>query len=285
MRIAHLTDPHLSSLAHVRMRDLRGKRWLGYQSWRRKRRHRYRREVLDELVRALHTDAPDLVLVTGDLVHIGLRDEFRQAREWLEGVGSPTQVRLVPGNHDCYHPQSWSAAKELYGDYLPAADRDCFPGVELHGPAAVVLASSAHPAPWWGAIGTLGATQRRRVGEALANHQHRLRVMALHHPPLPASCSWRKALTDARQLSPVLQQGKPHITLHGHLHHNRMQRTAYGRTYCTASAASASEAAPASYRLFDIVEDPASWAVTMRLKTLYRGALTDAHTDRFELPR
>ena len=264
------------------MRDLRGKRWLGYQSWRRKRRHRYLREVLDELVLGVQADNPDVVLITGDLVHIGLEQEFREARAWLESVGPPQQVRLVPGNHDCYHPESWELAKRAYGEYLPGNQGAQFPAVETHGPVTLVLASSAHPAPWWGAIGTLGAPQRQRISDALAAHQSNARVLALHHPPLPNTCSWRKALTDAAQLGPVLQQGKPHITLHGHLHHNREHRTEYGRIYCTASAANSGESAPAAYRLFDIRQTDTAWQVTMQLKELRAGVLSCTERDEYE---
>ena len=44
---AQLSDPHLTSLEQVRWRQLLNKRLFGYLSWRRKRRHEHRSEVLD----------------------------------------------------------------------------------------------------------------------------------------------------------------------------------------------------------------------------------------------
>ena len=64
---AQLSDPHLSSLEHVRARDLLNKRALGYLSWRRKRRFEHRPEVLAALQRDLSGIELDQLLVTGDL--------------------------------------------------------------------------------------------------------------------------------------------------------------------------------------------------------------------------
>ena len=84
-RFAQLSDPHLSSLDAVRPRDLLGKRALGYLSWRHKRRFEHRREVLDALERDLAGTQFDQMLVTGDLTHIGLPEEFKQYFEAKDG--------------------------------------------------------------------------------------------------------------------------------------------------------------------------------------------------------
>ena len=85
---AQLSDPHLSSLKGVRGRDLFSKRGLGYLSWRRKRRFEHRTEVLEALQRDLELSELDQLLVTGDLTHIGLPQEFEQARQWLQELGN-----------------------------------------------------------------------------------------------------------------------------------------------------------------------------------------------------
>ena len=292
MRVAHLTDPHLSSLEGVAFSELRGKRLLGYQSWYRKRRHQYQRHALDRLVAAVHADAPDLIVVTGDLVHIGLESEFLQARAWLEALGPTSQVRMVPGNHDCYQPDSWAAACRAYAGYLAhspditpsGSDRLAgFPAVHHHGEVALIAATSAHPAPWWAAVGTLGAEQRRGIAESLAATAGAFRIFALHHPPLPDTCSWRKALTDAKALEEILRQGNPHVVLHGHLHRNTALATPYGRIYCTASAASVRGSTPASYRLFDISRTSARWNVSMTLKCLGADGVAPAKSETFTM--
>ena len=46
--------------------------------------------------------------MTGDLVNISLPGEYAPALAWLESLGSPHDVTLVPGNHDAY---VWAAAR------------------------------------------------------------------------------------------------------------------------------------------------------------------------------
>ena len=290
MRIIHLTDPHLSSLADVALSSLRGKRLLGYQSWYRNRRHHYQRHALDRIVAGVHADAADVIIVPGDLVHIGLATEFAQARDWLQILGPTNQVRLVPGNHDCYHAESWALAKSAYGGYLASAppennnDQGEFPGVEHFGDLTLIAASSARPAPWWAATGTLGTDQRRNIASALTAATDAFRILALHHPPLLDSCSRRKCLTDAQPLQTVLAQGRPQLTLHGHIHRNSATQTAYGRVYCTASAASVRDRAPASYRVFDIKRQGSGWHVDMTLKSAIRNELVTISQESFTQP-
>ena len=95
--LAHLSDPHLSPLPTPRLRELTGKRLLGYLNWRRSRRDEHRPEALDAIVHDLIARTPDHIAVTGDLVNISLPGEFASARQWLENLGPPRDVTVVPG--------------------------------------------------------------------------------------------------------------------------------------------------------------------------------------------
>ena len=109
--LAHLSDPHLGPLPPPRVRELASKRLLGYINWRRSRSHIHRADALDAITRDLRGERPDHVAVTGDLVNIALPAEFAHARRWLEGLGPPAEVSVVPGNHDAY-----VAAADLHRD-------------------------------------------------------------------------------------------------------------------------------------------------------------------------
>ena len=74
--LAHLSDPHLPPLPAARLRDLAGKRALGYLNWTRNRHKYHRREVLDALVADMQAQRPDHIAVTGDLVNLALEAEF-----------------------------------------------------------------------------------------------------------------------------------------------------------------------------------------------------------------
>ena len=62
--------------------------------------------------------APDLVIVTGDLVDHGERDEYRETRQLMEPLSMP--VFVVPGNHD-----SRTELLRAFADhrYLPRTER------------------------------------------------------------------------------------------------------------------------------------------------------------------
>src|SRR5262249_41495244 len=100
--IAHLTDMHLGPIAGFTPRYWNLKRALGYLNWVRKRRYDHLRPVLDRLVADLLAQAPQHIAAGGDLCNIGLPKEHAAGLAWLESLGSPQRVSVVPGNHDIY---------------------------------------------------------------------------------------------------------------------------------------------------------------------------------------
>ena len=100
--LAHLSDPHLAPLPQPRWTELLNKRITGYINWQRNRRFVHERAALDAIVADLKAQAPDHIACTGDLTNIALREEFARGRQWLESLGTPENVSLVPGNHDAY---------------------------------------------------------------------------------------------------------------------------------------------------------------------------------------
>jgi 3',5'-cyclic AMP phosphodiesterase CpdA len=229
---AQVSDPHLSSLHGVRARDLLNKRALGYLSWRRKRRFEHRPEVLEALQRDLQTLSLDQLLVTGDLTHIGLPQEFQQARDWLQQLGDPTQVALIPGNHDACVAADWNQTFALWQDYMDSdpdtTQGNTFPSVRVRGNIAFIGLSTGCPKPPLMATGTAGPEQLARLPALLQGAADRglFRVVYLHHCPLPGVEKWRKRLTDAEQVQAVIQENGAELILHGHghrAHHKTMQ--------------------------------------------------------------
>jgi 3',5'-cyclic AMP phosphodiesterase CpdA len=224
---AQLSDPHLSSLADVQWRDLLSKRALGYLSWRTKRQFEHRPEVLDALQRDLeHTPLAQL-LVTGDLTHIGLPSEFRQARDWLHRLGDPQHVALVPGNHDACVASPWDDTFALWRDYMasdpgraPSREQELFPSLRVRGDIAFIGLSTACPTPPLMATGTVGDEQLWRLPDLLqlAAQQGLFRVVYLHHCPVNGQEKWRKRLTDALQVQALLEEHGAELVLHGHGH-------------------------------------------------------------------
>src|SRR3954453_16432881 len=139
--LAHLSDPALPPLPEARLRDLAGKRALGYLNWTRNRHKYHRREVLDALVADIQAHRPDHIAVTGDLVNLALNTEFAPAQAWLESVGTPEQVTVIPGTHDAYVRGAQHRVADSFGDYLRGyaeTDGASFPFLRRRGPLALI---------------------------------------------------------------------------------------------------------------------------------------------------
>ena len=78
----------------------------------------------------LHRQQPFQIAVTGDLTHLGLPDEYRQAAEFLRRLGPPEQVAVIPGNHDAYVGSAWEKGHNLWAPYL-AGDKGLISGQEI----------------------------------------------------------------------------------------------------------------------------------------------------------
>jgi 3',5'-cyclic AMP phosphodiesterase CpdA len=277
--LAHLSDPHLAPLPAPRLTDLASKRVLGWLHWRRTRHLIHRAEQLDLLVGDLKAQAPDHVAVTGDLVNIALAAEFPRARAWLDRLGPPSDVTLVPGNHDAYvrsalawHATHW--ADFMRGDAASAGSPQ-FPFLRRRGPLAIVGLSTAVATAPFMATGRLGPGQIARLDELLAQLAGHFRVVLIHHPPGRSPSGRFKRLTDAAALRAVLARRGAELVLHGHDHVHALDWLAGPRGPIPAlgvPSASAAElaghhVAPAAYNLYRIDGEAGAW----RCETVTRG--------------
>ncbi|MBP6097171.1 MAG: metallophosphoesterase [Methyloversatilis sp.] len=272
--LAHLSDPHLTVLDSIRWQQLLNKRMSGYLSWQRRRRHIHTPDRLAWLVHDLQQQAPDHVAITGDLTQLGTPAECATALQWLQALGCPERVSVVPGNHDTYVQAPWSETVGLWRDYMAGADREGFPFLRQRGPLALIGARSAHPVPLAFATGSLGAAQRLRLDELLATSEGSFRVLLIHHPPQAGAVSWRKRLVDAPQVRQVLAERGVELVLHGH-GHRRLEdwlEVPGGRAPVigvpSASAVQRDDMAVAAYNLFRIERQPAGWSATLQRRLI-----------------
>ncbi len=223
-RLAHLSDPHLPPLPIARMRDLAGKRATGLYNWRRIRQHVHREDIARRIVDDIRSQQPDHIAVTGDLINIALEIEFIHARRWLETVGPPSQVSLVPGNHDAYVRSAAEFPRRHWQDYMSGNDGTVstadFPYVRRLGPIAIVGVSSAIPTAPLIARGRVGPEQLQRLGAALTElgREGLFRVVLIHHPPVSRAANSINKLIDAAALRTVLANSGAELLLYGHHH-------------------------------------------------------------------
>ncbi|MBI1731817.1 MAG: metallophosphoesterase [Gammaproteobacteria bacterium] len=225
-RIAHISDPHLTTLSGIRPADVRNKRILGYLSWLWRRRREHRREVLAKLIQDVESRRPDHVVITGDLTHVGTPSECAEAATWLQETSGRLPLTLIPGNHDRYVSAPWSVTTGRWADYMvgdggdTALEQDMFPSLRRRGPVAIIGLTSAVPSPPFFATGRIGDNQLEAC-ERLLNEAGRaglFRLLLVHHPPAPNRLDWRRSLIDAGRLRKILKRAGTELVLHGHCH-------------------------------------------------------------------
>ena len=235
--IAHLSDLHLFSLDGVAPLELLNKRVYGYLRWFLHRGVEHRDEVLSAMLRDLQHTRPDHIVVTGDLTHLGLPDEFRKAEQLLQSLGPPSQVTVIPGNHDTYVRSPWERTFASWEDYMVsdtielnastgANPQNMFPSVRIRGKTVFIGISTARPSAPFLATGTVGPEQLHKLEVILAEtgQQELFRVLLIHHPPVSGIVSWRKRLKDGPALRSILVRRGVELVLHGHAHRRSLSQ-------------------------------------------------------------
>ena len=286
-RLAHISDIHLGPLPDVPIRDLLSKRITGYVNWHRNRRKHLFGNTLELLLEQMQTHAPDHVAVTGDLVNLATEVEIRNAALWLSGVGKPTDVSVVPGNHDAYVPGAAGRAATAWNDYM-AGDGDVlsearkFPYVRRRGQVAIVGCSTAVATPPFSANGYFSGGQARRTLELLRQlgDEGLARVVLIHHPPIKGAAPNHKRMVGIRRFAAVMHEAGAELVLHGHTHLNT-RYTLAGRDgpvpvmgIASASQSPGGKKPSAAFNLFEIDGVPGRWQVAHKRYALNDDART-----------
>jgi 3',5'-cyclic AMP phosphodiesterase CpdA len=279
--LAHLSDPHLGPLPLPRVRELASKRLIGYINWRRSRHRIHRRDALDAITCDLHEEQPDHVAVTGDLVNIALLAEFLQARRWLETLGRPADVSVVPGNHDAYVAAAAFHRDPHWSPYMAGDDalshaplpqkggeKTPFPYLRRRGPVALIGLSTAIATPLFMATGRLGESQIARMAETLDALRSLFRVVMIHHPPISTPSAYHKRLIDAAAFRQAIATVGAELIIHGHDHVHALASIAgNGGRVPVVGVPSASACAgikhAGAYNLYRIDGGPDNWRCEM----------------------
>jgi len=277
-RLAHISDVHLGPLPDVDYRELASKRITGYVNWQRNRRRHMRDSILDAIVGDLKAAKPDHIAVTGDLVNLALDREIEMARLWLEVLGPPHDVSLIPGNHDAYVPGALDKACRAWSPWMigdgdrPMADfRRHFPYMRARGDIALIGTSSARASAPFMATGYFRAAQAARLGTLLdkAGREGLFRVVMIHHPPVRGSAAAHKRLFGISLFQRTARTHGTELVLHGHTHEPTLYRIpGDGEDIPVVGVAAAGEAFGsrrplAQYNLIDIDRDGKEWTIRL----------------------
>jgi 3',5'-cyclic AMP phosphodiesterase CpdA len=282
-RLAHISDPHLGPLPPVSWRDLASKRVTGYINWRRGRGRAMESPALERLMADLAAQKPDHLAITGDLVNLGLDAELESARLWLDSLGAPSGISVVPGNHDAYVPgalakacRSWIGC--MSGDEPPisAAPGDLFPYLRVRENIAIIGVSTAIATSPFLARGAFRAAQARKLAYILDNCGKRglFRVILIHHPPVRGAAPMVKRLFGIGLFQRTVAACGAELVLHGHTHQPTLHFIGGPDGKIPVAGVPAASQSPgghkpaAGYSLFEISGKPGSWTCDMQRRSM-----------------
>jgi 3',5'-cyclic AMP phosphodiesterase CpdA len=275
--LAHISDLHLA-VRPGRLAEFASKRGLGFINWHRRRKYIHRIEALNAITRDLQSASVDHIAVTGDLVNLSLPAEYAWARRWLESLGEPDRITVIPGNHDLYVPEAQRGPAEYWGEYMHAddsAESGAFPFVRRRGAVALIALSTALATGPFLATGQLGERQISRFAEALRETRGSFRVVLIHHPPVSPPNRYLRRLIDAGEFRAVLAEHGADLVLHGHDHcRSLVWLDGPDKPIPAVGVPSASAQAPhghedaSGYNIFHIDGMPGDWRLEMITRQL-----------------
>lgn len=135
--------------------------------------------VVEALVRWVHAQAADAVVVSGDITQRATRAQFAAARAFLQRLDAP-RVLVVPGNHDIPLFDLGTRLLAPYRRYQAALGDDLEPTLDL--PHCLVLGAKT-TRRWRHSDGEISPAQIERIARRLADAgPAQLRVVMVHQP-------------------------------------------------------------------------------------------------------
>jgi len=132
----------------------------------------------------INSQAPDLVVASGDFTQVGTKEEFEQAREFLDTLKAP--MFAVPGNHDVPAINIFRRFLDPYGLYKKYISPDLEPFLEMDGVAILGMRTARRARLEWNwGHGTISRSQLEDLDERFAQASPKaVRVIVAHHPLL-----------------------------------------------------------------------------------------------------
>jgi len=123
-RLIHLSDLHFGDIllnwGHLKAHGQRySKQLLGLANHRFNASRTFNEEVKAKLIERLCQIEWDILVISGDLVHLGTDPEFKLARESLDPLIRKGKVLVTAGNHDRYTPATMGRIESHFADCYP----------------------------------------------------------------------------------------------------------------------------------------------------------------------
>jgi 3',5'-cyclic AMP phosphodiesterase CpdA len=161
--------------------------------------------LLERAINEINELEADMVICTGDLTTFGFRQEYADAKMYLDRIDCETIV-VIPGNHDSRNV-GYVHFEEIIGDRSSVVHKN---GV------SVVAVDSTEPDLDHGQI---GRGRYQWILEQFAEPAD-FRIFVLHHHllPVPGTGRERNIVYDAGDALEALQEARVNLVLSGHKH-------------------------------------------------------------------
>ncbi len=261
------------------------KRITGYANWKLNRAGQMDDGSLGRLIEYMKAANPDHIAVTGDLINLGLDEEIRLARLWLDNLGPAEMVSAIPGNHDTYVA---GALKRVIAAWQPFMTGDGgnrehnlhFPYLRVRDNVALIGGNSGLATLPFMATGSFDKKQAAATAQILQKTRldGLFRIVMIHHPPFPNATPHHKRLIGAQRFRAMIAEHGAELVIHGHTHIESFE-TIDGQNgpvpvvgVPSASKAPAPEQTrkdhdhrpPGRYNLFEISGEPDAWSCSMQ---------------------
>ncbi len=178
------------------------------------------RRALDAFGQAVHAARPDAIICTGDLTQRARHSQFVAAREWFVSLGVP--VMLAPGNHDMPY---YNMIERFRRPYARFDALDAVAGSTIELKHAVIVPLDTNVTAQWRFPWSDGVIKQRKLDATLAQlaelaeaGEKRLKIVACHHPLLPAQNGQRNPTIRGDQAFAALAAAGADAVMSGHVH-------------------------------------------------------------------
>jgi 3',5'-cyclic AMP phosphodiesterase CpdA len=172
-------------------------------------------DVVDALLAFAHAQAPDLVVLSGDITQRARAAQFATAKNFVAALGAP--VLAIPGNHDIALFNLLARVFRPYAAYARVFGADLAPVYDT-GDLLVIGVNTTRP--WRHKHGEVSAQQIRQVATQLqAARPEQLRVVVVHQPvAVPEESETHNLVRGHRPALQAWAQAGADVVLGGHIH-------------------------------------------------------------------
>lgn len=266
--LAHISDIHLTPMPKIAKRQLFSKRITGYLNLIFNRKKAFNRAFLDRVTYELTRKTPDYLAISGDLVNLATKQEFANAKLWLQNVSKKNNIALCFGNHDAYVTGTFKYACNIFGNWLktdlPIEQVGYFPNVKIAKNVAIINVSSAIAAPPFCAFGYFSAKQAKQLEQLLQKcaQKNLFRVVNIHHPPFKKATRWYKKLWGLNNFIKAIKNQGAELIIHGHTHKSTINYM-FNIPIIGVGSASIASSEQSIYNIFAIEKIEDNWHCTL----------------------